>query len=160
MPAEWRYSTAPAMSKEFFQAHFYPREHSWRAWFTNSLNYYLACLFFNAFPLPQREAGAREAMAHMGALASRGVSILIFPEGRITDDGAIQPFQPGVGMLASRLGLPIVPIRLEGLHQVLPRNQRWPRPGRVRVIFGPPIQVQSDNYAAIAAAVEEAIRAL
>jgi long-chain acyl-CoA synthetase len=160
LPARWRYATATAMSKEFFHAHFFPREHRRSEWLTNSLNYYLACLFFNAFPLPQREAGAREAMAHMGALASGGVSILIFPEGRITDDGAIQKFQPGVGMLASRLALPIVPIRLEGLHQVLPRTRSWPRPGKVRVVFGKPIHAQGEDYAAVAMAVEEAVRAL
>jgi long-chain acyl-CoA synthetase len=160
MPAKWRYSTATAMSKEFFRAHFYPREHSGFEWFTNSLNYYLASFFFNAFPLPQREAGAREAMSHMGSLVSRGLSILIFPEGRITDDGAIQPFQPGVGMLASRLALPVVPVRLEGLHEVLPRNSRWPTPGRVRVIFGAPVYAQGDDYAGIAKRVEEAVRSL
>jgi hypothetical protein len=39
-----------AMAKEFFKAHFFPAEHTWRQWFTNSLNYYLAAFFFNAFP--------------------------------------------------------------------------------------------------------------
>ena len=42
-----------------------------RAWFTNSLNYYLAALFFNAFPLPQREAG-RAADAALHRRAARG----------------------------------------------------------------------------------------
>src|SRR5690606_23477036 len=62
LPPRWRYRIAPAMSKEFFHAHFFPRQHSRREWFTNSLNYYLAALVFNAFPLPQREAGARQTM--------------------------------------------------------------------------------------------------
>src|SRR5580704_17792695 len=59
LPRRWRYRVATAMAKEFFKAHFFPEEHSALAWFTNSLNYYLAALFFNALPLPQREAGAR-----------------------------------------------------------------------------------------------------
>ncbi len=160
MPGKWRYSTATAMSKEFFHAHFYPREHSRGEWFTNSLNYYLSCLLFNAFPLPQRAAGTREAMAYMGSLANRGVSLLIFPEGKITDDGSIRLFQPGVGMLASRLNLPIVPIRIIGLHEVLPRTRKWPRVGKVRVIFGAAMRVSGDDYAAIAREVESAVKAL
>ena len=44
------------------------REHTWRQRFTNSLNYYLAAFFFNAFPLPQREAGrAADAAVHRRA---------------------------------------------------------------------------------------------
>ena len=51
------------------------------AWFTNSLNYYLAAFFFNAFPLPQREAGARQTLRYIGELTGDGYSVLIFPEG-------------------------------------------------------------------------------
>ena len=59
------------MAKEFFKAHFFPAEYGRRAWATNSLNYYLAALFFNAFPLPQREAGARQTLRYIGELCSR-----------------------------------------------------------------------------------------
>ena len=52
-----------------------------RAWFTNSLNYYLAALFFNAFPLPQREAGARQTLRYIGEVLEDGFSVLIFPGG-------------------------------------------------------------------------------
>ena len=44
------------------------QQHGGLAWFTNSLNYYLAALFFNAFPLPQREAGARQTLRYIGEL--------------------------------------------------------------------------------------------
>ena len=66
LPSALRYRVAPAMAKEFFKAHFFPAEYSRRAWFTSSLNYYLAALFFNAFPLPQREAGARQTLQYIG----------------------------------------------------------------------------------------------
>ena len=94
------------MAKEFFKAHFFPEQYGRRAWFTNSLNYYLAALFFNAFPLPQREAGARQTLRYIGDLAGDGYSILIFPEGKRSDAGEIGRFRPGVGMMASRLGRP------------------------------------------------------
>ena len=91
----------------------------WKARLTNSANYYLASLFFNTVPLPQREAGARQTLRYFGDLAGDGWSILIFPEGKRTEHGEIVRFQPGVGMIASRLGLPVVPIRIEGLDRIL-----------------------------------------
>ncbi len=97
LPPRWRYRLAPAMAKEFFTAHFYPEQYGRMAWFTNSLNYYLAALFFNAFPLPQRETGTRQTLRYIGQLVGDGYSILIFPEGRRTDTGAISRFQPGSG---------------------------------------------------------------
>jgi long-chain acyl-CoA synthetase len=160
LPAKWRYRIAPAMSKEFFKAHFYPRQYTKREWFTNSLNYYLAALLFNAFPIPQREAGARQTMRYAGELVSEGCCIVIFPEGRITDNGDIAPFQSGVGMLASRLNVPVVPVRLEGLNQVLHRTWKFPRPGRVRVKFGPALHLRGDDYAALARQVEAVMRSL
>jgi long-chain acyl-CoA synthetase len=160
LPAKWRYRIAPAMSKEFFKAHFYPKQHTAFQWFTNSLNYYLAALVFNAFPIPQREAGARQTMRYAGQLVSEGWCIVIFPEGRITDTGEIAPFQPGVGMLASRLNVPVVPVRLEGLDKVLHRTWRFPASGRVRVIFGKPIHLTGDDYADLAKRVEEAVKEL
>ena len=98
----------------------------------NSLNYYLASLFFNAFPLPQREAGTRQTLRYIGELLAGGYSILIFPEGKRTDQGEIHPFQPGVGMIASRLDVPVVPVRLEGLHQILHHIWKLPKRGRAR----------------------------
>ena len=71
LPGRWRARVAPAMLKEFFTAHFHPAEHTWRQWFTNSLNYYLACFYFNTFPIPQREAGARHTLRYMGRADGR-----------------------------------------------------------------------------------------
>ncbi len=81
MPGRWRSRVAPAMLKEFFEAHFHPAQHTWREVFTNSLNYYLACFFFNTFPIPQREAGARHTLQYIGEVTGSGTSILLFPEG-------------------------------------------------------------------------------
>jgi long-chain acyl-CoA synthetase len=160
LPAKWRYLIAPAMSKEFFHAHFFPAHHTRHEWFTNSLNYYLAGLVFNAFPFPQREAGARQALRYAGELVNEGWCIVIFPEGKITDEGEIAPFQPGVGMMASRLNVPVVPVRLEGLTRVLHRTWRMAKPGRVHVHFGKPLRLQGEDYAAMAGEVERVVRQL
>src|SRR5439155_6653452 len=103
-----------------------------------SWTYYLAAHFFNAFPLRQREAGARDTLRYIGELVSHSFSILIFPEGERTQQGEIKAFRPGVGMMASRLALPVVPVHLEGLDRVLHRDWRMARPGPVSVAFGKP----------------------
>ena len=164
LPAKWRYRVAPAMAKEFFDAHFHPAAYPFHKRFSNGLNYFLASLVFNAFPLPQREAGTRGALQYAGGLAADGNCILIFPEGKRTDAGEILPFQPGVGMLASRLRLPVVPVRLEGFERVLHKSAKFATPNRVRVKFGPALRAKpddaGDDYAALAKRIEDAVRAL
>ena len=158
LPSRWRYRVAPAMAKEFFRAHFYPEQFGRKAWFTNSLNYYLASTFFNAFPLPQRETGTRQTLRYIGDLFAQGFSVLIFPEGKRTDKGEINRFLPGVGMIASRLDVPVVPVRLDGLDLVLHQSWKFPQRGPARVTFLPPMSLKGNDYAGIAHGVEEAIR--
>ena len=160
LPGRLRARVAPAMAKEFFKAHFFPAEHTWRQWFTNSLNYYLAAFYFNAFPLPQREAGARYTLQYIGELTGDGWSLLIFPEGMRADTGDIKPFRGGIGMIASRLDLPVVPVRLDGVDRILHMKDKMARPGRVRVAFGAPMRLRGDDYADLARQVEERVRAL
>ena len=159
LPARWRYRVAPAMAKEFFKAHFYPEQFGRKAWFTNSLNYYLASMFFNAFPLPQRETGTRQTLRYIGDLFADGFSLLIFPEGKRTDKGEINRFLPGVGMIASRLDVPVVPVRLDGLEHVLHQTWKFPQRGPARVTFLPPMSLKGNDYVAITREIEEAIRA-
>jgi long-chain acyl-CoA synthetase len=148
------------MAKEFFKAHFFPKQYGRLAWVTNSLNYYLSVLFFNAFPFPQREAGLRETLRYAGDLVSEGHNVLIFPEGKRSKTGAIDAFRPGVGILASRLNIPVVPVRVDGVDQVLRVGWNMARPGRVRVKFGVPLQLHGDDYAALARQVEQAVTKL
>jgi len=160
LPRKWRYRLAPAMAKEFFKPHFFPAEYGRRAWFTNSLNYYLSALFFNAFPLPQREAGARQTLRYIGEVLENGFSVLIFPEGKRTEAGEIDRFRPGIGMIASRLNVPVVPVRIEGLDKVLHHSWKMAKPGRIRIAFGKPLHLTGDDYEALAKQVEDAVRAL
>jgi long-chain acyl-CoA synthetase len=160
LPPRWRYRVAPAMMREFFDAHFFPDRYGRAAWFTNSLNYYLSAFFFNAFPLTQGGAGTRQTLRYIGELIGSGYSILIFPEGSRTESGEIAPFLPGVAMIASRLAVPVVPIRLDGLEHVLPRHAKFPSRARARCAFGAPMLLTGHDYAAMAEQVEVAVRAL
>jgi long-chain acyl-CoA synthetase len=160
LPPRWRYRVAIAMAKEFFKAHFFPEQYGRKAWLTSSLNYYLSTLFFNAFPLPQREAGTRQTLRYIGALFAEGYSLLIFPEGKRTQDGQLNPFRGGIGMIGARLDVPVIPVGISGLDKVLHQTWKMAKPGPARIRFGPPLRLQGDDYAALAKQVEDAVRDL
>jgi len=111
--------------------------------------YYLALLTFNVFPLPQR-SGFRKSFAFAGRAMDRGYNVLVFPEGQLTEDGKLQPFRRGIGLLADGLRAPVVPIRLDGLFELRQRRRKgfWAlllRPGRVSVICGTPLRLAIDE---------------
>jgi long-chain acyl-CoA synthetase len=160
LPDQWRYRTASAMGQEWFRPRLHPAQFSLWERFGNNLQYYLVCLFFNAFPIAQHDAGARDTLRYMGELASDNWSVLLFPEGVRTTGGEINPFRPGVGMIASRLRIPVVPVRIEGLDRVLHQSWHWPKRGWVSVSFGAPLYLAGDDYAGLAANVEAAVRDL
>jgi long-chain acyl-CoA synthetase len=166
LPACRRYRIAPAMWKEYFDAYFHPDRHSrWEHWM-NAVLFHLLALLFNAFPVPQTETGALESVRYSGELVEEGWSILIFPEGERTLTGAIGRFFPGVGMMASRLRIPVVPIRVVGVDRIWHRNEKWPRVFRTRsthaaeVRFGAPVYPADQPYPAVADQVEQAVRRL
>ncbi|HUQ87745.1 MAG TPA: AMP-binding protein [Vicinamibacterales bacterium] len=160
LPRSWRRRIAPAALKEFFKAHFFPDEFSSTQVLTNRLNYYLSAFFFNIFPLPQREAGARQTLRYIGEVAGDGYSVLLFPEGVRSASGDMKAFKPGIGMIGSRLDLPVVPVRIDGADRVLHTSWKWPKPGPVSVTFGRPMRLSGDNYADLARQVEQAVRDL
>ena len=128
--ARWRYRVAPAMAKEFFKAHSSRSNTARKAWFTNSSNYYLSALFFNAFPLPQREAGTRQTLRYIGELFAEGYSVLIFPEGKRTDDGQHRPVPGRHRHDGARLDVPVVPVGCRAWTRSCTTHGRWPSPGR------------------------------
>jgi len=160
LPARWRYRVAVAMAKEFFAAHFHPEGRPRADRLRAGLLYYLASFFFNAFPLPQREAGTRRTLRYVGELLGDGWSVLIYPEGERSTTGEVGAFKPGIGMIGSRLVVPLVPVRLEGVDRVLHRSWRMARPGTVQVKFGEAIVLAGSDYEAGARRVEEAVRRL
>jgi long-chain acyl-CoA synthetase len=160
LPSRYRFRVAPAMWKEYFDAHFAPNRHTRYEWFRDSLAYWLVALFFNAFPIPQSEAGTRQSLRYLGDLVSDNWSVLFFPEGERTEAGEVKPFQPGIGLIAGRLRVPVVPVRLRGVDKILHRHTQWPKPGRVEITFGSPLYLTGQDYAALAKQVEEAVLAL
>ncbi|HEX8799039.1 MAG TPA: AMP-binding protein, partial [Terriglobales bacterium] len=99
--------------------------------------YYLAVALFNVFPLPQ-QSGVRESFAYAGGSVDRGYSVLVFPEGRRTEDGKSSPFRSGIGMLAQNLDIPVVPVRIDGLYGMKISGRKIARRAELKVLIGKP----------------------
>ena len=85
---------------------------------------------------------AFETIAETGRNIREGhVSVVIFPEGTRTADGSLGEFKRGGFLLATRSGVPIVPVAIKGTHKILHRDDWRVRPGRVEVTIGEPIEV-------------------
>lgn len=61
------------------------------------------------------------------------------PRGNSFAYGGIQVFQPGLGLLALRLNMPILPVYIQGAHQALPKGKWFPRRHPIRVFVGTPL---------------------
>ncbi len=103
------------------------------------MNYFLVVSLFNVFPLPKK-SGFRESFRFAGDLADRGWNILIFPEGDLTPDGKLQPFRAGIGLLASNLKIPVLPMSIDGAYEIREAHSMFNRPGRIRVHIGKPVE--------------------
>jgi long-chain acyl-CoA synthetase len=139
LPPRLRHRVATAMQGEMLRSMRHPPK-EWfflRRWF-EQLQYALVTAFFNVFSLPQR-AGYRESFKFAGEIADQGYNIVIFPEGRRTETGEMSPFRSGIGLLAKRLQLPIIPMRIDGLFPLKQKKQRFSKPGTVQVHIGKPI---------------------
>ncbi len=108
--------------------------------------YYLVVALFNVFPLPQ-QSGVRESFAYAGESVDRGYSVLVYPEGVRTPDGKPCQFRLGVGMLAARLNIPVVPMRIDGLYPMKIAERKIARVGELTVVIGKPMRFPPETPA-------------
>ena len=124
------------------------------------IGYWLVTSLFNVFPLP-RLRGFRRSFAHAGEAMDRGYSVMIFPEGHRSGDGKLQPFRPGIGLLAQESRVPVVPVALIGLGELRAAKSRWLRSGQLEVRLGEVIPVDEESDPAeLTSRFEESIRRL
>jgi long-chain acyl-CoA synthetase len=105
--------------------------------FSNWLKAGFSRNILHAVPV-EREGGVRQSLEQIGRELSLGRSVVIFPEGSRSLDGALHDFKPGVGLLAASLQVPVIPIKLTGNYEILPKGCRWPKRGRTHVAVGKP----------------------
>jgi long-chain acyl-CoA synthetase len=163
LPARFRDRLATAMGGENLRSFRHPPD-DWffaKRWLWQ-IGYFLLVALFNVFPLPQL-SGFRESFRFAGESADRGYSVLVFPEGVINDRDTpdMVAFQPGVGLLAQNLNLPIIPIRIDGLWKMKGEHRRLADLGELTVHFGAPVIFPSNTTAAeIAARLQSIVQSL
>ncbi len=120
-----------------------PQNWNWFTRLSYKVGYYLVVALFNVFPLPQ-QSGVSESFAYAGESVDRGYSVLVYPEGRRTPDGKPSPFRSGMGMLAAKLNVPVLPLRIDGLYEMKMAGRKIARPGELRVVIGKPMRFPPD----------------
>ena len=86
-----------------------------------------------------RDAGI-EAVREAKAVIEKGMNMLIYVEGKRSFDGKLLPFKKGPFYMAVECGVPVVPITIVGTHYAMPKGRFAIKPGKVQVIFHPPIE--------------------
>ncbi|HXM99101.1 MAG TPA: AMP-binding protein [Candidatus Dormibacteraeota bacterium] len=161
LPSRHRNRLATAMGGETLLNMRHPPSHFFFAkkWAYRA-GYWLTTALFNVFPLPQN-SGFRESFRFAGESIDRGYSILIFPEGEVSSDGTMAPFQSGIGLLAQNLRVPIVPMRLDGVWAMKREKRRLAHFGEITVRIGAPVSFPVETSAGeIAEELEKRVRGL
>ncbi len=92
---------------------------------------------FNAIPI-KREGFDIKVFREVDRLIKRGQAIVIFPEGTRSKSGQLLPFKPGVGMIAARYGIPVVPCYIENTNKPIWKILTGKNP--IIIKFGKPIE--------------------
>lgn len=101
----------------------------------------------------------RESIQKVAALLQSGRNIMIFPEGTRTRNGALGEFKKTFAILSKELGVPVVPVAIQGAYEALPAGSILPRPFRtISVQFTPPIFPRDHTYESLRDAVHEQVK--
>jgi 1-acyl-sn-glycerol-3-phosphate acyltransferase len=130
-------------------------EFRWIAWFAD--------LFFNSFSLPRAEgSNIRMGLDVMGRMLDNRYSVVVFPEGKVSIDGKLQPLKAGAGLMAVEMNAPIIPIKIEGANLLAPYGCFVPRRlATVKIKIGKPLKFKkADSYESAKSRIESAMRSL
>jgi 1-acyl-sn-glycerol-3-phosphate acyltransferase len=96
---------------------------------------------WQSVPVDRDGGGAGGLKAILDRLQSGG-AILLFPEGTRTLDGKLQPARSGIGLTVIKSNAPVIPVRVLGTYDAYGKRHTIPRPKRVAVIYGPPLNFE------------------
>lgn len=107
-----------------------------------------------AFPV-KRGAADRSALKKAVELLKNGEIVGMFPEGTRSLDGKLKPPEPGVGMIALRARVPVVPVALVNTEKLLPPHSFLFKFSRVKVVYGKPVALDDIDGQGGREAIEE-----
>lgn len=116
-------------------------------WEKSSLRRQIACGFFNSVLIERQHVTvATNPLAPMVAALEAGDSLIVFPEGTRSADGAVHPFKSGLYHVArARPGVSLVPVYLQNLSRILPKGESLPVPLLGSLFIGTPMQLAPDE---------------
>lgn len=119
----------------------------------------------NALPMWRKSVGRHALDDLRTRLVEDRCCYILFPEGRRSTDGTLLPFKPGLGMLIAGTDIPVVPCHIRGAFEALPRDRNIPRPRRISIHVGMPLDFSSapntrEGWNHIAVETQAAVRAL
>lgn len=97
---------------------------------------------WNSVPVDRDGGGARGLKAILDRLL-KGGAIILFPEGTRTKDGRLQPARSGVGLTVIKSEAVVIPVRVFGTFEAWGRHMTFPRPKRIGVVYGAPMDFRA-----------------
>lgn len=133
--------------------------------FTSNAKAAFAAYAINALPVWRGKTSARDMTGLRQRLHEDRAVLILFPEGTRTRTGEMGTFKPGIGALVAATTVPVVPCYLEGAFAAWPPTRRLPRPGRLRLVIGAPLDFSAAGTDRaglhdVSARSERAVRAL
>lgn len=98
----------------------------------------------NVIPVDQERADM-SALKTVIKLVRSGHCTIVFPEGSRTLDGNLQPAQPGLGLIIAKTLAPVVPMRIFGAHEALPRGGKRLRLAPIAIVVGEPMRFSKED---------------
>ena len=96
-----------------------------------------------SIPVNQSSPGPSSLKNIFEVFKNKG-TLVLFPEGQRTYDGNLRKAEPGIGMIAARANVPVVPVHIIGSREAMPRNGRWHPFRPIRVVYGKPMRFSGD----------------
>lgn len=93
---------------------------------------------WNSVPVDREGGGAKGLKMILDRLLAGG-AIILFPEGTRTRDGRLQPARSGIGLTVIKSNAVVIPVRVFGTYEAYGRHVKIPRPHRVAVKYGRPL---------------------
>jgi len=143
--------TFSVAAKDYFFSSF------WRSFFS--------AILVNALPFDRKDNKRKSLELCADVLQLSEQVLIMFPEGTRSNTGDIQAFKKGIGILVAGTDRLVIPSYIDGAHQAWPKGNRIPRPKKVIVRLGKPMNFNylsrtDENYENIAKSTEEAVRML